>query len=351
MELRNPGLEDRYPLSGSGPMHLVVHPGEPIQAAVNAAVPGEEIDVEPGTYAESVAVGKPGIRRVDRPGPRGEQVTLVNPGGADDGVRVTPAGDGFELRNVTVRGFEENGVVLVGVDGFRLSRVTAVDDGDYGLFPVHSTAGVIEGCAASGHRDTGIYVGQSSDVTVLRSTAFANVIGIDVENCSHVRLVGNDSHDNAAGILVTCLPGLAVKTAADIAVVGNTVHDNNHVNFGDPDEPEGLLPSGVGILVLGADRVSVLGNAVTGNRAVGIGVGSTLLLGTLAGLPPEAFTDIDPDPDDVRVLANLVVGNGSSSPTPDLPGADLLWDGSGTGDVWAANRFGTSFPLTLPRHG
>jgi parallel beta-helix repeat protein len=341
-------LEDRTQPSAAL-HHLLVHPGESIQAAVDAAPPGATIDVLPGTYAEAVTIAKPGIQLVGHPGPHGSGVVLANPGGADDGIRVTAAGSGFELRDVTVRGFDENGVLLAGVDGFRLSRVTATDDGDYGLFPVRSTHGVVEDCAASGSRDTGIYVGQSNDVTVRGSTAFGNVVGFDVENCSDVRVVGNDSHDNAAGILVTLLPGLRVNAAADIVVAGNLVHDNNHVNFAEPGEVEGFLPSGIGILVLGADSVTVRDNLVVGNHALGIGIGSTLLLGAVAGLPPEAFAGIDPNPDGVVVRNNLVVGNGSTSPLPGLPGADLLWDGSGDGNVWRSNLFGTSTPLALPR--
>src|SRR5262249_34594832 len=150
-------------------------------------------------------------------------------------------------------------------------------------------------------------------------------------------------------ILVTLLPGLSVNTAADIVVAGNLVHDNNHANFAEPGEVESFLPSGIGILVLGADRVTVRDNLVVGNHALGIGVGSTLLLGAVAGLPPEAFAGIEPNPDGVVVRNNLVVGNGSTSPLPGLPGADLLWDGSGTDNGWAANVFVTSFPSPLPK--
>src|SRR5439155_21370348 len=55
-----------------------------------------------------------------------------------------------------------------------------------------------------------------------------------------------------------------------------------------------------GILVVGTDRTTVSQNVVTGNAFTGIAVGSTLLLGALAGLPPEAFADIEPNPDGAR---------------------------------------------------
>jgi hypothetical protein len=45
-----------------------------------------------------------------------------------------------------------------------------------------------------------------------------------------------------------------------------------------------------------------------------------------------------------------VLGNGtlpSGTPADALLG-DLAWDGSGTGNCWSANRFGTSVPPALP---
>ncbi len=320
--------------------NAVVPSGGSIQAAINAAAPGSVILISPGTYHEALTVAKAGIKLVGR-----GDVTIENPGDAEDGISVSDAGDGFALVNVTVRGFEENGVRLVGVDGFLLANVSAVDDGEYGLFPVFSSNGVIEHCRASGHSDTGIYVGQSHHVIIRGSVAFGNVNGIELENSSDVRAVGNETFDNVAGILVVLLPGLDVKTSADILVAGNRVHDNNHPNFAAPGEIESFVPSGSGILVVGTDRTRVSQNVVMGNAFTGIAVGSTLLLGALAGLPPEAFADIEPNPDGARITGNVVTRNGGASPIPFLPAVDLLWDGSG----WARNVFGSSYPASLPR--
>ncbi len=328
---------------------VVVPAGGSIQAAVDAVSPGAVIAIEPGVYTEAVHVAVPGLTLVGRRGGGGGGVVIENPGDEENGIAVAPGSDGFTLANVTVRGFEENGVLLVGVNGFRLSEITAEDNGEYGLFPVHSSHGVIEGCHASGHDDTGIYVGQSHDVTVRRSVAFANVNGIEFENSQRVRALGNETYDNVVGILVVLLPGLDVKTTSDVLVSGNRVHDNNHPNFAPPGDLASFVPSGSGILVVGADRVKVEGNTVTGNQFVGVGMASTLVLGQLAGLPPDAFGDIEPDPDSNRVVDNVVTGNGGPpSPIPGLPAVDLLWVPAGTGDCWSGNTFGTSFPEQLP---
>lgn len=326
---------------------VIVHAGESIQAAIDAAGPGAVIHIEPGTYAEAIRVTQPGIKLV---GLRdaGAGVVIENPGDEEDGVTVISTGDDFALVDVTVRGFEENGVLLVGVDGFLLAGIVAEDDGEYGLFPVRSSGGVIERCTASGHSDTGIYVGQSADVEVRHNIAFANVNGIEIENSSNVKVIANETYDNVAGVLVVLLPGLPVKTSTDVLVSGNSVHDNNHPNFAEPGEIEAAVPSGSGILIVGVDRALVEANTVTGNAFTGIAVGSTLLLGALAGLPPEAFADIEPNPDEARIRDNVATGNGSASPISFLPGVDLLWDGSGVGNCWSGNTFGSSAPPALP---
>ncbi|HYS21234.1 MAG TPA: parallel beta-helix domain-containing protein [Gemmatimonadales bacterium] len=332
---------------------VLVNPGGSIQAAIDAAAPGTVIRIAPGSYTEALTIKKPNLTLLGLGGGAGGDdpasgVVLQNPGHQEDGITVTAAGSGVAIRDLTVRGFGSNGVHLDGVDGFRLSGITAQDDGEYGLFPVRSSHGVIEGCHVSGHSDTGIYVGQSRDVAILGNVTFANVNGIEIENSSDVRAIANETYDNTAGILVVVLPGLDVKATAHILIAGNRVHDNNHANFGNPQDIVAVVPPGSGILVVGADTVSVVGNAVTGNHFVGIGLGSSLTLGALAGLPPSAFADIDPDPDGVRVVGNRVTGNGGASPIPFLPAVDLLWDGRGTSDCWQGNTFGTSAPAPLP---
>jgi parallel beta-helix repeat protein len=326
---------------------IIVHAGTSIQDAIDAAAPGAVIHIEPGTYAEALTVTRPGIRLIGLRDASGG-VVIENPGDEEDGVTVIDAADDFALIDVTVRGFEENGVFLVGVEGFLLSGITAENDREYGLFPVHSSHGVIERCTASGHSDTGIYVGQSQDVKVRHNVAFANVNGIEIENSSDVKVIANETYDNVAGILLVLLPGLDVKVSSTVLVSGNRVHDNNRPNFAEPGEIEAAVPTGSGILVVGVDRALVEENTVTGNDFTGIAVGSTLLLGALAGLPPEFFADIEPNPDGARIRNNVATGNGAAPSIPFLPGVDLLWDGSGTGNCWSGNTFSSSAPPTLP---
>src|SRR5256886_4656713 len=115
----------------------------------------------------------------------------------------------------------------------------------------------METCTASGQADTGIYVGQSQNVLVRDCTAFANVEGIAIENSSHVQVLHNTAVNNVAGITAFLLPQLTVKTSSDVRISGNVAANNNHVNFGEPGEPESALPSGIGILALGIDSSEI----------------------------------------------------------------------------------------------
>ncbi|MEP6615763.1 MAG: parallel beta-helix domain-containing protein [Ginsengibacter sp.] len=329
---------------------IIVHSGSSIQAAVNSASPGTTIRIEPGVYAEAINVSTGNITIIGLNGPKHSGVIIRNPGDEENGISVSENGDGFVLKNVTVEGFEENGVYLTGVDGFILSHVTTIDNGEYGLFPVHSKNGLIEECVATGHTDTGIYVGQSSNVVVTHSEAYANVNGIEIENCSDIVAEKNHSYDNVAGMLVILLPGLPVKSSSNILLKGNMVENNNHVNFATPGAGfESVVPSGSGILIVGTDKTVVQENNVTGNHFTGIALVSTVILGSLAGLPPEAFADIEPNPDDTRIIHNTVINNGTVPPPGlPLPAVDLLWDGSGTNNCWSHNTYLTSYPPTLP---
>jgi pectin methylesterase-like acyl-CoA thioesterase len=142
------------PVTDQSTRAVTISPGSSIQAAIDAAGPGDVIHLRPGIYHEALHVEKSGIRIMGQSSIPGD-VVLENPGDEENGIVVTSAGGGFSLSDVTVRGFEENGVLLNGVDGFELTRVVTENNGEYGLFPVRSKHGTIKDCTASGHTDTG----------------------------------------------------------------------------------------------------------------------------------------------------------------------------------------------------
>jgi parallel beta-helix repeat protein len=315
---------------------VTVSAGSSIQSAVDAASPGTVIFLSPGTYQQTVTVSRPDILLVGLGGPG--RVVLGNPGGADNGINVTAGADGFGLLDVSVDGFDSNGVLLDGVRRFVLGGVEASGNGQYGLFPVASGDGLIVGCTASGSNDTGIYVGQSAGVALLGNAAFGNVNGLEVENSLGVLAAGNVSVGNTVGILVDVLPGLGVPTTAGVLVADNLVAGNVHPNFAPADDIASAELAGTGILVLGASLTAVQDNWVLGNPVIGIGLLNSELLAFFGGGP---VTGIEPTPIGDVVRDNTVLG----APL----GADLLWDGLGLADCWSGNTFATVLaPGPLP---
>jgi len=358
---------------------ITVHPGDSIRAALSVAKPGDRVQVLPGVYHEgaagdvnSITIAKSGIALVGLSSPT-RPVVLENAGQQSFGIWVSPSDsidagaasdpehpscslsgtriDGFSLSGFTVRGFGEDGVHLTCVDKFELTRNVIDGNGVYGFFPIASRNGVIANNEVMNtEADAAIYVGQSESVAITGNRVHDNLLGIEVENSRDCSVTGNDVYGNTLGILVDIMPFLEVATQQNTLVSLNQVHDNNRANTAVPDDLLGAFPPGIGILLIGADRTRINQNVVTGNQFVGVGVVSFCLEAALLGVPCDGL-DIDPQSDGNRIIGNLVRSNGTvplPNPFLDAFRADLAWDGSGTGNCWKANAFGTTVPALLP---
>lgn len=315
-----------------------------IQAAVDAADPGDTVVVPAGTYAESVAVTEPGITI------RGAKGAVLDGGGLlAFGIRVRSLDgsrlDGFTLDGLTIRGYTRSGSQVSGVDHFRLTGTKYVDNPLYGLFPVRCSHGRVDHNKVSGSFDSGVYVGQCTDVRVDHNVAHDNTIGLEIELSSRVVVEDNVSTDNAIGAMVQISPLRPVKVTDDVLVRGNVLSGNNQPNTV-TDGLLGALPGGVGIVNVAGDHVRIVDNVVSGNRSAGIGVVG--LPGDIVALDPA----LDPTPDVGEVRGNVARGNGYD-PDPrlaPLPGADVVWDltGSPCFEVPQGTR---TFPPVLPACG
>lgn len=320
-----------------------------IQAAVDASQPGDTVKVPAGTYRENVLVTKNGITIEGSPDAVLDGSGLTG----DTGIHAAPAStasaiEGFRLGGLTIQNYTGNGVLIENGRNFAVTGGTYLGNGEYGIFALHSADGRIGGNFVSGSNDTAIYVGQSRGINVRDNVAQDSTVGIEVENSVHVAVSSNRCIGNSAGILVDLLPGLDETVTKDVIVRNNLLLDNNRPNPAtDPSDILSLLPSGVGLLNVGGDALTVAGNIVTGNDSAGI---------LIAQLPPDAAAldpRISPFPDDNEIRNNVTLENGGS-PDPKLaplPGADLVWDTSGSGNCWKGNTFESSFPDPLPRCG
>jgi parallel beta-helix repeat protein len=327
-----------------------------IQAAVDAAQPGDTILVPPGTYRESVLVTKSHLTIA------GSRAAIIDAAGFRTGIRVGSgsisrggpvptcpplAVTGFTLRGLTVKHASFSGVFLIGVDGYHLTGTSYVDNPVYGPFPVCSRNGLIDynqvvggGSAAGPSTDTGIYAGDDDGVTIRNNSVANYVVGAIAENTINANIQDNLLSGNTAGVYVVVLPNHPRPFTDHVLIEGNQVIKNNLPNPvpSDSGEDISLVPTGVGIVNFGADHVVIRDNRVVGNDSLGV----IVLQNFVASADPR----IEPNPDFGQVRRNVVVQNGRN-PDPVraiTPGADIVYDGTGTGNCFAGNVFATEFP-------
>ena len=331
------------PAPPAAPRTLVVKAGGSIQEAVDAAHPGDTIEVEPGTYRESVLVD---VDRITLRGlvKGGQRAVLDGEGALTDAV--IASGHGFTIEGFALRDYTSNGITVQGATGVVFRDLVADRTGLYGVYPVECKDVLVERVLVTGAKDAAIYVGQSADIVVRRSEVHDNVTGIEIENSTNALVEDNDAHHNTGGILLFLLPNNPSKVGHDTRVLRNRVIANNHPNFGDPTAIVSKVPAGTGIFIMGADRTEVAGNEIRGNDSVGVAVVSLAM-----AFPPGATFDVGPIPEDNRIHDNVLSENGRH-PDPAVKavagrGVDLLWDGSGWTNTWHQPG-ATRFPVFLP---
>lgn len=340
------------PAAGASGRRVIVVTGS-IQAAVDAASPGDTVLVPPGTYQGGVVLDKSGITIrgsraavIDATGHRyGIQVGTgqVTPGSDGNGVCPAVSLQGITIDGLTIRDAGDVGLFMIGVDGFRITGGRYVDNAEYGPFPVCSRHGVIDRNDVSGTDDAGIYVGDDLGVTVRGNRVHGCAIGVEIENSQHSVVTGNVLTGNTVGALVSLLPGLPFPVNDDTVIAANQISRNNLPNPVPPDSGDdvGLLPTGSGIINVGGDHVSILGNVILGNDSVGVGIVQSPFG------PADPRLEVNPDGNTVR--ANVILHNGLR-PDPlraTTPGADIVYDGSGVGTCFGRNVFGTDFPAGI----
>lgn len=316
------------PSTGVGPSGATIRVPDDhasIQAAVDAAASGDLILVAPGVYPESVSVTTPNvvIRGLDR-----NRVILDGENTRSDGIEVSAGGVAVE--NLTIRRYLNNGLLFDGTAGgtadgplvgWRGSYITAHNNGLYGVYAFASRAGRFDHVYASGHADSGIYVGQCKpcEALVTDSVAEANSIGYEGTNSSGVVLARSTYRRNRVGITSNTQDRERLAPSEDVTIVGNLVVDND-----EPRSPESEGAFGFGIAVGGSVRTTVTRNRVADNAGVGI------VVTTLEGHNPSAN----------RVVGNTLARNGTDLAyfRSDAPTAPQR------GNCFARNRFTTSYP-------
>ncbi|MGW1766286.1 right-handed parallel beta-helix repeat-containing protein [Streptomyces sp. NPDC002073] len=339
-----------------------VRPGHSIQAAVDAAKPGDIIIVLPGTYYENVLITKrlslrgQGTKTVIRPpataAAPGTPVAPAAPAAsgtpaasgralacsqADSGICVMGTAEhplvGVDIRSLKVSGFKRNGIWASYTDRLSVQRVTAAKNGVWGIAQERSTRGLFSDNVARDNVESGLFIANTVDreggatdtrgTVVRKNTLTGNRIGVTVRRVRNLAVHTNDVTGNCGGIFVVGDEG--EPGAGDMTIRDNRIHKNNKFCKGNSRLPD---IQGVGIVLTGAEETLVRRNSIRDNVGSSPLSGGILLFKSFVGA-----TNTD------NVIQDNVVRDNKP--------ADLANQGTGTGNQFVDNRCDTSVPAGM----
>ncbi|HEX6310582.1 MAG TPA: hypothetical protein VF152_03050 [Acidimicrobiia bacterium] len=332
-----------------------------IQAAVDAASPGDLVLVSPGVYQEAVTVetDEVVIRGLDR-----AETILDGEFELENGIRVVGA-DGVAVENLTARNYTFNGFFWTGVDGYRGSYLNAIRNGDYGVYAFESVNGVFEHSYAAGSPDAGFYIGACYPCNAVIDSVVSewNGLGYSGTNAGgDLYIVNSVFRDNRAGVVPNVGTYEPCFPQREATIVGNQVYRNNN---GENDVIDfAQLALGNGILLTGVldnvvERNRVWEHDITGIATVPLPEDDPQEITADELTPcegteiPDGVVDVPEDelPDTLlwpaqgnRITGNVVDGSGLA----DLALADLgLSPTPDGGNCFADNTAGSTAPVDL----
>ncbi|MET9700320.1 right-handed parallel beta-helix repeat-containing protein [Streptomyces sp. NPDC006529] len=284
--------------------------------------------------------------------------------------------DGIYFRNFTAQRTTFNSLYVLAGDGFVIDDVLTRWNDEYGFLTFASDHGLYKNCESYGNGDSGIYPGSASDINDGRGYDVPRH-SIEITGCrSHHNMVGysgtaGDSvwvHDNefdanmGGASMDSAFPGHPGLPQNHALFERNLIHDNNadfypYVADGtcakapvDRGYEQGVvcpqisMPPGTGIITAGGNWNIYENNWVYGHRRAGF-----FLSAVPAFIRGESAWGKQTDTSHHNRYAGNVLGKdktGASRPN----GADVWWDGQGTGNCWQDGPDGST-PGTLPQCG
>ncbi|MFI5877667.1 nitrous oxide reductase family maturation protein NosD [Streptomyces sp. NPDC051445] len=370
--------------SAAHPTVHVVHPGESIQKAVDAAVPGDTVLLTRGTFRQSVDVSTPrltlrgmGRHTVLQPaaapnttpsttagttagaakgpkdstpkGPKGTKGPEATKGstGAKAAGSCAASGNGIcvvgtkgnnvgdvTIASLTVTGFTKNGVYATDADGLTVRKVTAVKNGVWGIATERSVHGVYRDNTARDNGDAGLFLANSvkeelgatdTEGTVVEHNRLeGNRIGVTVRRLRNLTVSDNHLTGNCAAVFVV---GDENKPKAGFVTVRENLIERNNKSCPKTARLDAL--QGSGIVLTGAEDSLVTQNVIKDN------VGKSPLSGGIVLFKSFVGTTSDRN----RISGNMLRGN---SP------ADLVvTDTGGKGNSFTGNSCRSSKPAGL----
>ncbi|MFC5664151.1 nitrous oxide reductase family maturation protein NosD [Kitasatospora misakiensis] len=328
------------PAHAAGAMHVVL-PGESIQQAVDAALPGDTVQLLPGEYRGSVRITTPGLTLrgagrasviVPAAAPAADAAAACAAGGHGlcvAGTDARPLAD-VSVEALAVTGFRKNGINATGTTGLTVRATYVHDNGQQGISQEKSTRGVITANESTRNGQSGVFLANtvdseggalSADGTVVSANLLTdNRVGVTVRRLRDLSVEKNRIRGNCGGVFVVGDEG--VPRAGALTVTRNQVLANNRYC---PPNPRLDHIQGAGIVLTGAEETTVTENDVRDNVGASPFSGGIVLVHSVVGVANARNTVAD----------NLVLGNGP---------ADLADRDTGTDNAFARNHCAVSEP-------
>ena len=347
------------PATAAGAASYNVHPGESIQAAINAAPSGARISIAPGTYYENLDIAKTitldGHHTVLMPGGAVNESVCTHPaqplptdsvqaaqvedivtgicihGSVDQNFEPTSYVADVTINGVASVGWNGDGAFGVATDHLDVHDSEFASNGGYGIFAFHSMRVHYHDSISHDNGEAGFYVGESpqANVRIRDNVSYRNLgEGLLFRDSQGGKIFDNKFYGNCAGLFLldTGAPGIG----GNVRVYDNRVQANNKACPGSDDAPPF---SGIGIAILGDTGTRVEGNRISDNAAGGP---SALPGGGLVMIDTTGFGGTVPTNN--RIADNRIKHNAP---------VDIFSDGSGSGNTFRSNRCASSVPSGL----
>ena len=237
---------------------------------------------------------------------------------------------GTTIVGIRVQGFSGDGIVFFNTTHTTVRRSASVDNAGYGItsFVGHDTRFI--GNLAAGDHEAGFYVGDSphANVRLVGNRAIGNEpFGFLHRDSSFGVDIGNVARDNCVGSLYLDADFGPAPARFWLARHNRYIANDRGCPAGDEAGPTPV--SGIGVAIIGARHVRLIGNVVRANVPS--------LAGALAGgivlMSGKAWGTGDAND-------NLIARNQAHRNQP----ADIVWDGTGSNNHFRRNHCNTSQP-------
>jgi nitrous oxidase accessory protein NosD len=317
-----------------------VHPGQSIQAALDAAPAGGMVVVERGTYRANLDITRP-VRLIGHgaiivpaatptqnsclAGIPGMVMGICVYGGSNPDGTIARTISDVSIEGFTIRNFSGPGIVAAGVSNFRVVRNVIAHNGFWGIDVGVSSGVSLLYNTVYGNGGDGIRVDYSpaANATIVGNASYGNLgTGIMFLSALGGRIALNTMYDNCAGIVVAAVGDPTQSGAGNVSVVLNQVLANNRLCAAVPDQGSPAY-GGIGITLIGTRDTLVALNDVRANVAQ---PGSSLSGGGILLLDGAMFGA--PAPTGTSVRLNSLSGNAPN---------DIFGDSTGTGNTISGN--------------